>query len=202
MSVSPGDSSNIDRAVKLQTKDLTPFAILILAAFTFTPVHGEEAVVRTDGLWRQEGYGTLLEIEAGEVHTYQITSESCVQSSTAYDRDRQLGKFATVDVDGEETRLTLRALDGNIYYFNRQEALPEACEEYEPTVDPVPNFEIFWRTFEENYPFFGVHDVDWRDTYHRFRPRVNTGPWLGKSHFTSLARIRWSDVMNAGRSLP
>ena len=148
-------------------------AILIPAALTLAPALAEETVVRTDGLWRQEGYGTLLEIEAGKVRTYQITSASCVRSSEGYDRGRQLGKYTTVEVDSEETRLTLRALDGNVYYFVRQECLPEACEEYQPTADPVANFEIFWRSFEENYPFFDVHDVDWRDTYDRFRPRVN-----------------------------
>jgi len=38
--------------------------------------------------------------------------------------------------------------------------------------DPVRNFEAFWKTFYDRYPFFELHGVDWRERYEIFRPRV------------------------------
>ena len=38
--------------------------------------------------------------------------------------------------------------------------------------DPEFNFEVFYRTFKENYPFFKLHHVDWDGIYKAYRPKV------------------------------
>ncbi len=34
------------------------------------------------------------------------------------------------------------------------------------------NFEVFWQTFEDNYAFFDLKGVDWKETYSKYRPKV------------------------------
>jgi len=40
------------------------------------------------------------------------------------------------------------------------------------TKDPETNFEVLWHTFNENYAFFKLYDVDWQAQYDKFRPQV------------------------------
>lgn len=43
-----------------------------------------------------------------------------------------------------------------------------------PTSMQELNFEVFWQTFEDNYAFFELKGVDWKETYKTFRPHVTT----------------------------
>ena len=38
--------------------------------------------------------------------------------------------------------------------------------------DPEKNFEAFWRTFHDRYPFFALRGVDWNAQYRTYRPKV------------------------------
>ena len=38
--------------------------------------------------------------------------------------------------------------------------------------DPETNFESFWRTFRDRYPFFELRHVDWKKQYDTYRPKV------------------------------
>ncbi|MGE0052787.1 MAG: S41 family peptidase [Hyphomicrobium sp.] len=38
--------------------------------------------------------------------------------------------------------------------------------------DPVLNFEVFWKTFFERYPFFDLRHVDWGRQYQIYRSRI------------------------------
>jgi carboxyl-terminal processing protease len=38
--------------------------------------------------------------------------------------------------------------------------------------DPETNFESFWRTFQDRYPFFELRHVDWKKQYDTYRPKV------------------------------
>ncbi|HKO62033.1 MAG TPA: S41 family peptidase [Pyrinomonadaceae bacterium] len=40
--------------------------------------------------------------------------------------------------------------------------------------DPEKNFEEFWKTFNNRYPFFEVRNVDWKKQYETFRVRVTS----------------------------
>lgn len=39
---------------------------------------------------------------------------------------------------------------------------------------PLANYDVFWATFAENYPFFGLHGVDWGTTGKKFGPLVTS----------------------------
>jgi hypothetical protein len=38
--------------------------------------------------------------------------------------------------------------------------------------DPERNFESLWNTFHNRYPFFELRNVDWKEQYDRYRPKV------------------------------
>ena len=40
--------------------------------------------------------------------------------------------------------------------------------------DPEKNFEEFWKTFNNRYPFFEVRNVDWKKQYETYRARVTS----------------------------
>src|SRR3954469_7188882 len=37
---------------------------------------------------------------------------------------------------------------------------------------PELNFEVLWHTFEDNYAFFKLRNIDWYTTYHTYRPLI------------------------------
>lgn len=39
--------------------------------------------------------------------------------------------------------------------------------------DPVKNFDVFWNTFNNRYPFFKLRNVDWDAQYKKYRPLVS-----------------------------
>ena len=38
---------------------------------------------------------------------------------------------------------------------------------------PELNFEVLWHTFEDNYAFFKLRNIDWRKTYNQYRRLIN-----------------------------
>jgi carboxyl-terminal processing protease len=40
---------------------------------------------------------------------------------------------------------------------------------------PELNFEVLWHTFEDNYAFFKLRNIDWKKSYNQYRPKVNAG---------------------------
>jgi carboxyl-terminal processing protease len=38
---------------------------------------------------------------------------------------------------------------------------------------PELNFEVLWHTFEDNYAFFKLRNVDWKKAYNTYRPKIN-----------------------------
>lgn len=39
--------------------------------------------------------------------------------------------------------------------------------------EPELNFEIIWQTFEDNYAFFDLREIDWKQVYRDYRPKVS-----------------------------
>jgi len=39
--------------------------------------------------------------------------------------------------------------------------------------NPVGNFEILWKTFDERYANFELKKVDWNAIYQKYRPQIN-----------------------------
>ncbi|MFC9794469.1 S41 family peptidase [Streptomyces sp. NPDC057695] len=131
-----------------------------------------------DGLWRVDGYGTVLSIADGRLRAYQTTAISCVPGETAV--RTAPGTYRTED----GLLLTVRP-KGTLHVagatgdrrLRRLAALPETCDHLPPadpdTVTALKAFDVFWQTFEEHYPFFVARGVDWHAVRDTYRPRVH-----------------------------
>nr|WP_308346801.1 S41 family peptidase [Streptomyces sp. ISL-66] len=133
------------------------------------------------GVWQLDGYGTVLRVESGRLQEYQLTAVSCLPGQSA-GRVPGGGPFRYATEDGEV--LTVRPgsvhVNGSVgdRATRRLAALPDLCRHAPdpgPAADPVATFDVFWRTFAENYPFFAAKGVDWNAVRESHRPRVHAG---------------------------
>lgn len=153
------------------------------AASAATPQTAASGAGPLDGVWRMNGYGTVLAVDHGRLRTFQTTAVSCLPGEVAEQSGPTAGDgTATYTTLGEDV-LTVRpaaradravlhiAGSPNDRGLRRIDALPAACTRTAPS-DPVAVFETFWRTFAENYPFFAAKGVNWQAVHDRYRPRV------------------------------
>lgn len=131
-----------------------------------------------DGIWRMDGYGTVLSIRDGSFQEYQTTAVSCIEGDSA----RRTGPGAytmpdgtviTVRTQGGRDRASMRA-DGSVgeRKLSRIPKVPGTCTRSGPA-DSLAAFDVFWQSFEENYPFFSAKGVDWHAVRDRYRPKVH-----------------------------
>ncbi|MGW6062017.1 S41 family peptidase [Streptomyces sp. NPDC055189] len=132
----------------------------------------------TDGIWRMDGYGTVLFIRNGTLQEYQTTSVSCLKGDSA----QRTGPGTYTTPDG--TVLTVRTRAGGergsmraagsvgSRNLRRIAELPGACTR--PALEGArASFDVFWQSFEENYPFFAAKGIDWHAVRDRYRPKVH-----------------------------
>ncbi|WP_257153725.1 S41 family peptidase [Streptomyces lunaelactis] len=136
----------------------------------------------TGGVWQVDGYGEVFSLDGSRLQEYQVTGISCIKGVSA---DRAGGSGGTVRYanddgfvftvrsTGRPDRAALR-IDGSPgdRGLRRIAALPADCLEPAPG-GPVAAFDIFWQTFEENYPFFAAKGIDWHAVRDRYRPQVD-----------------------------
>jgi hypothetical protein len=162
-------------------KTLRPL-LLVLAASLM--VGRAEARDHRIGLWVSEGYGLFFRIEPAAIKASEITSRSCLPAWTALrSKDKGAawvfrGGFASGD---ERIRISLgktadtailrRSDDLAAMKLRRIASPPPACVQAVVNT-PTANYDVLWKTFAENYPFFKLHNVDWNATDRRMRPRV------------------------------
>ncbi|WP_217383215.1 S41 family peptidase [Streptomyces sp. NK08203] len=132
----------------------------------------------TDGIWRTDGYGTVLSIRSGTFQEYQTTAVSCLKGDSAQRTGPGTyttpdGTVLTVRTRGSRDRASLR-VDGSVGDRNlrRIPELPDACTRPAPE-GPLAAFDVFWQSFEENYPFFSAKGIDWHALRDQYRPRVH-----------------------------
>ncbi|MFJ3774497.1 S41 family peptidase [Streptomyces sp. NPDC090075] len=131
------------------------------------------------GLWRMDGYGTVLAIDGRGAQEYQTTAVSCLKGYFAT-AARKPGTYdvegAVVTVrpapDGEHARFGVDVAVGH-RQLRRIGSLPTACTRPPATDDPRSAFDVFWQSFEENYPFFAAKGIDWHAVRDRYRPLVH-----------------------------
>ena len=134
------------------------------------------------GSWLSEGYGLLVELDTSGLRMYQLTSVSCIAARTMEQENSLSSESMTVFVSGRETLRITHTSDPNTLQLrsdgtasdillHRSPKLPEACG-HGTTNSPQENYQIFWQTFAEQYPFFALHKVDWRGADSKFRPMV------------------------------
>jgi len=121
-----------------------------------------------DGVWRTDGYSTIVRITGGTYELYDTTAISCIRDTTS-DGDGSVSTF-TAGPGPDHARWHI---DANVNYrdLTRLPSLPAACTQATPAT-PIETFDVFWRTFAENYPFFAQRGIDWKHVYDTYRPQV------------------------------
>jgi hypothetical protein len=145
---------------------------LLLCTGGAAPAQQDETVP-PDGIWRLRGYGKMLHIDQGNYTNYDVTAISClpVSKGTVRDLMARFDRFAIHDTG----QLSLFSKGGNTRYtYDRLDSLPEHCRDQRSSRsgDPEFNYEVFYHSFKENYPFFKLHGLDWEGMYKTYRPRV------------------------------
>ncbi|MFD8141596.1 S41 family peptidase [Streptomyces sp. NPDC059708] len=134
----------------------------------------------TDGIWRTDGYGTVLSIRNGTLQEYQTTAVSCIAGDTGRATGPGTytttgGTVLTVRTRGDRDRASVRSAgDVGERHLRRMTELPAACKVSTPGTPPAA-FDVFWQSFEENYPFFAAKGIDWHAVRDRYRPMVHEG---------------------------
>ncbi|WP_260475839.1 S41 family peptidase [Streptomyces sp. WAC 06725] len=136
-----------------------------------------------EGVWRTDGYGSLVTIDGRQLRTYETTAVSCLPGSVRGVRTGPPGaggradfavpdgaRITVVPRGGDEARLSIQDNVGH-RTLHRIAGLPARCHQ-PPAKDPRTVFDVFWRTYAENYPFFAAKKTDWAAVRDRYRPRV------------------------------
>jgi hypothetical protein len=147
-----------------------------------TSAQAQPSTRSLDGLWLTDGYGELIEFKGDELRSFEITKRSCIPVGKA---TRKSGTDADKEIifadEGDVTRVTpgssldTRWLheDGSVssILLRRTASKPEACGQTLADA-PITNYEVFWETFAEHYPFFALRKMDWLAVDKKFRPQV------------------------------
>jgi hypothetical protein len=122
---------------------------------------------KADGIWRQIGYGNIIELQDTTISVYNISKQDCYLTFKEHILD--FGKVKNYSKD------TLTIQHGNDdWLFVKLEELPEFCKtSNEPKNDPKHNFQIFWDTFHEHYASFDIKGISWEAIYKQYEPKVN-----------------------------
>ena len=133
------------------------------------PLHAQSL----DGVWKSRGYGDVYEIHGPTAKTFQITATTCVPGSTAQ-RDPAIvpGREATFTHDGDvffiraggkkDHKLLHNEGSASDVRLDRVPRLPAVCDHPTPNT-PAGNFEVFTRTWAENYILFDQKKINWAD---------------------------------------
>lgn len=125
-----------------------------------------------DGAWRSEGYGYAFNIRGGEWQAFEITSTTCVPGFTATrsggampDREATFkmkeGRLFFLRPGGSNDQKVLH-FDGSAsdMRIDRLPRMPAVCDHLTPDT-ALDNFEVFARTWAEQYISFDLKHVDW-----------------------------------------
>jgi hypothetical protein len=137
-----------------------------------------------DGWWVSEGYGTVLHIKEGKIESFQVTAISCLPDWRAkrLEKASEGAEAVLAQTPGGEKIFVRPGTSPDHKFFgfkwaastvgfHRVPQRPAACDK--PTENtPLSNFDIFWTTFHEHYPFFAMHGVNWEEVREKYRARI------------------------------
>ena len=125
-----------------------------------------------DGIWKSEGYGEVYQVHGSKLQTFEVTTTTCVVNGTATRENATVpGREASFKHDdGDEFFIRAGGTADHKLVHNlgsvsdvridRIMKLPAACEHPTPNT-PQGNFEVFTRTWAENYILFDRQKPDW-----------------------------------------
>jgi hypothetical protein len=138
-----------------------------------------------DGVWRSQGYGYVFEIRGPVFKAFELTQTTCVLGFTAQRQAAPAnGREATfkskdegvffVKTGGLNDHKLLHQEDAVAdVHIDRIENLPPLCD-HPTTNTPPQNFEVFTRTFAEQYISFEQRHIDWNRIVAEYRPKVDS----------------------------
>jgi len=141
-----------------------------------------------DGVWRSEGYGNVFVVKGADWKTFEVTSTTCVAGfsatrSTGATGDREATFRANEDFDTDSQEFFIRLNGSNDHKrlhlegaasdirMERISCMPAVCDHLTPDT-PQDNFEVFTRTWAEQYISFDLKHVDWGKLVTANRPKV------------------------------
>ncbi|MGO8791952.1 MAG: S41 family peptidase [Terriglobia bacterium] len=142
-------------------------AMLLVGSFVPVAVGSAQSL---DGVWRSQGYGDVFRIQGQELREFEVTSKTCVAGFTARrmatpDREAAFkiaeGGILFLKSGGSNDRKLLHFdfSDSDIR-IDRLPEMPTLCDP--PTANtPRDNYEVFTRTFAENYISFDLKQINW-----------------------------------------
>lgn len=136
-----------------------------------------------EGVWRSEGYGLVFDIQGAPLNSFEVTATTCVPGDKAQREE--------ASIDGREA--TFKTTDGDVFFvrsggtadhkllhnagrasdvrIDRIAKLPATCDP--PTrKTPQGNFEVFTRTWAENYILFDQQHANWSATVNANRAKI------------------------------
>ncbi|HEY7288162.1 MAG TPA: S41 family peptidase [Vicinamibacterales bacterium] len=135
-----------------------------------------------DGSWSSEGYGLYFDASGSTLKAFEVTAISCLPSFTAERSTPGSNGDIVFKVVDRPTTFVLRAGGGDRrrlhmngaasdIVIRRQRGAPATCSKPAPDT-PVSNFDVFTRTWAEQYGFFDIRKADWSAMVVKQRPRV------------------------------
>ena len=177
-------------SVNLQRMPQRPgamFAFLLVGAVfvlfpAFASAQAQPSTQSLDGRWLTDGYGELMEFQGDELRRFEITQVSCIAAGKATRKSGAGTDKEIVFVDeGDVVRVTPGSSPGTRWLhedgsvssilLRRTGSRPEVCGRTLADT-PMTNYQVFWETFAEHYPFFALRKMDWLAVDKKFRPQV------------------------------
>ncbi|HEX4809070.1 MAG TPA: S41 family peptidase [Bryobacteraceae bacterium] len=138
-----------------------------------------------DGIWQTKGYGYVFLIKGPALAAFELTTTTCVQGLTARQDPRASAGWDAAFKSKDEGTLFFRlsakgAGDHGILHpedsvpdisIDRIAKMPAVCD-HPAENTPSANFEVFARTWSENYISFDRRHVDWNSVVAEYRPKV------------------------------
>lgn len=150
-------------------KNIKTLSILtLLLIFHSCNEKASEEKVKPDGIWKQIGYGNIIELNDSIIKVYDITKGNCDLSFT-----EEILDFGKIKNFTKDTLTIQHGIDN--WLFTRINELPVLCNNSENKLknDPKHNFNVFWNTFNEHYASFELKGIDWNNVYAKYESRIS-----------------------------
>jgi len=133
-----------------------------------TVIEEEQGESSSIGLWRQLGYGRILELNDSTIRVFDLNEKHCM-----FTFEEDILDFAEVVGVIQDTLVLRHGID--LWKCIRINALPDLCSRETRILDedPLLNFDHFWSNFNENYCSFGVKGIDWNEVRNKYRPLIS-----------------------------
>lgn len=140
---------------------------LLLISFCANAQQNFEKLLKNTN-WVQDGYDRCLKIGDSTRYTYyNINSVAC----NALVEGKLSERFKIISLKKNELIMNPGGIVN--YVFRRVKALPSMCSRPSaPANSYEKNFKVFWETFDHNYAFFKERNLNWKQVYDEYLPRV------------------------------